>query len=78
MFFVCVSIVIAATSVFLWNKKQNKALRQIKNTSTPTTSPRSVNHKTDDRELESLPFQSFIQTAKIHYDERPDIKSKII
>ncbi|WJX20713.1 ferric-chelate reductase (NADH) [Trifolium repens] len=74
MFFVCVSIVIAATSVFLWNKKQNKALRQIKNTSTPTTSPRSVNHKTDDRELESLPFQSFIQTAKIHYDERPDIK----
>ncbi|KAK2404559.1 ferric reduction oxidase [Trifolium repens] len=73
MFFVCVSIVIAATSVFLWNKKQNKALRQIKNTSTPTTSPRSVNHKTG-RELESLPFQSFIQTAKIHYDERPDIK----
>jgi hypothetical protein len=77
MFFVCVSIVIAATSVFLWNKKQNKALRQIKNTSTPTTSPRSVNHKTD-RELESLPFQTFIQTAKIHYGERPDIKSKII
>ncbi|WJX14484.1 ferric-chelate reductase (NADH) [Trifolium repens] len=73
--FVCVSIVIAATSVFLWNKKQNKALRQIKNTSTstPTTSPRSVNHKTD-RELESLPFQSFIQTAKIHYGERPNIK----
>ncbi|XP_045821184.1 ferric reduction oxidase 2-like [Trifolium pratense] len=73
MLFVCVSIVIAATSVFLWNKKQNKALTQIKNTSTPTTSPGSVNHKTD-RELESLPLQSLIQTAKIHYGERPDIK----
>ncbi|GAU32368.1 hypothetical protein TSUD_44110 [Trifolium subterraneum] len=73
MLFVCVSIVIAATSVFLWNKKHNKALKQIKNTSTPTTSPGSVNHKTD-RELESLPNQSFIQTAEIHYGERPDIK----
>lgn len=76
MLFICVSIVIAATSAFLWNKKQNKAFRQIKNTSTPTSSPGSIYNKTE-RELESLPLQSFIQPAKIHYGERPDIKSKI-
>ncbi|XP_058740418.1 ferric reduction oxidase 2-like [Vicia villosa] len=73
MLFICVSIVIAATSAFLWNKKQNKAFRQIKNTSTPTTSPSSIYNKTE-RELESLSLQSFIQPAKIHYGERPDIK----
>ncbi|XP_027189067.1 ferric reduction oxidase 2-like isoform X2 [Cicer arietinum] len=73
MFFICVSIVIAATSVFLWNKKQNKDLRQIKNTSTPITSPASVYYETE-REVESLPLQSFTQLAKIHYGERPDMK----
>ncbi|CAL5209477.1 unnamed protein product [Lathyrus oleraceus] len=73
MLFICVSIVIVATFAFLWNKKQNKALKQIKNTSTPTTSPGSIYNKID-RELESLPLQFFIQPAKIHYGERPDMK----
>ncbi|KAL5069829.1 hypothetical protein RYX36_020716, partial [Vicia faba] len=73
MLFMCVSIVIVATFAFLWNRKQNKALKQIKNTSTPTTSPGSIYNKID-RELESLPLQSFVQPAKIHYGERPDIK----
>ncbi|CAI8604437.1 unnamed protein product [Vicia faba] len=73
MLFMCVSIVIVATFAFLWNRKQNKALKQIKNTSTPTTSPGSIYNKID-RELESPPLQSFVQPAKIHYGERPDIK----
>ncbi|KAK7279915.1 hypothetical protein RJT34_24976 [Clitoria ternatea] len=70
--FICASIAIAATSAFLWNKKQNKDLGQMKNTHT-STSPGSGYHKAD-RELESLPLQSFFQTATIHYGERPDIK----
>ncbi|XP_061361316.1 ferric reduction oxidase 2-like [Gastrolobium bilobum] len=75
MLLICVSIVIAATSAFLWNKKQNKDCKQMKNTytSTPSTSPGSVCYNAD-RELESLPFQSFVQTAKVHYGERPDVK----
>lgn len=75
MLFICVSIAIIATSAFLWNKKQNKDLRQIKNnyTSTPSTSPGSEKYNAD-RELESLPIQSFVQTTKVHYGERPDMK----
>ncbi|KAJ1385364.1 Riboflavin synthase-like beta-barrel [Sesbania bispinosa] len=75
MLFMCVSIAIAARSAFLWNKKQNKDLRQIENmyTSTPSTSPGSGCYNAD-RELESLPLQSIIQTAKVHYGERPDLK----
>ncbi|XP_027364708.1 ferric reduction oxidase 2-like [Abrus precatorius] len=75
MLLICVSIAIAATSAFLWTKKQNKDLGQIKNTytSTPPTSPAS-GYYIADRELESLPLQSIVQTAKIHYGERPDIR----
>ncbi|KAK7391335.1 hypothetical protein VNO78_19749 [Psophocarpus tetragonolobus] len=75
MLFICVSIAVVATSAFLWNKKQNKDLEQIKTfyTSNSSTSPRSQYYNAD-KELESLPPQSLRQTAKIHYGERPDIK----
>lgn len=79
MLFICISIAIVATSAFLWNKKQNKDLGQIKNiyTSDQSTSPGSGYYNAD-KELGSLPLQSLVQTANVHYGETPDIKSKII
>ncbi|RZB88697.1 Ferric reduction oxidase 2 isoform C [Glycine soja] len=75
MLFICISIAFVATSAFLWNKKQNKDLGQIKNiyTSNSSTSPGSGYYNAD-RELGSLPLQSLVQTAKVHYGERPNIK----
>ncbi|CAJ1977016.1 unnamed protein product [Sphenostylis stenocarpa] len=75
MLFICISIAIVATSAFLWNKKQNTDLEQIKNiySSNQSTSPGS-GHYNDEKELGSLPLQSLVQTAKVHYGERPDIK----
>ncbi|XVF53550.1 hypothetical protein PTKIN_Ptkin05aG0107900 [Pterospermum kingtungense] len=74
MLFICIAIVMAATAAFLWNKKQNgKEVRQIQNMNTPpTTSPAWFNN--GDRELESLPHQSLVQSTKVHYGERPDLK----
>lgn len=79
MLFLCVSIAVTATAAFLCNKKQNgKELRQIQNMDVPTPmkSPGSWFHN-EDRELESLPHQSFVQTTKIHHGERPNLKSKL-
>jgi hypothetical protein len=79
MLLLCVSIAVTATAAFLCNKKQNdKELRQIQNMDVPTpiTSPGSWFHNVD-RELESLPHQSFVQTTKIHLGERPNLKSKL-
>ncbi|KAL2324563.1 hypothetical protein Fmac_023621 [Flemingia macrophylla] len=75
MLFICISIVTVATTAFLWNKNQNKDSRQIKNvyTSNPSTSLGS-GYQNIDQELGNLPLQSFAQTAKVHYGERPDIK----
>ncbi|MED6185477.1 hypothetical protein PIB30_057401 [Stylosanthes scabra] len=75
MLFICVSIVIAATSVFMWNKKQNKYINQTESvrTTAPSTSPGSVCYDAD-KELELLPHQSFVHAVKVHYGKRPDIK----
>lgn len=75
MLFICISITFVATFVFLWNKKQNKDLGKIKNiyASNPSTSSGSGYYNAD-RELGSLPHQSLVQTAKVHYGERPDMK----
>ncbi|XP_062149742.1 ferric reduction oxidase 2-like [Alnus glutinosa] len=80
MLLLCVSIAVTATAAFLCNKKQNdKELRQIQNMDVPTpmTSPGSWFHNVD-RELESLPHQSFVQTTKIHLGERPNLKRSSI
>ncbi|KAJ0042296.1 hypothetical protein Pint_17519 [Pistacia integerrima] len=68
MLFVCVSIAMTATAAFFWNKKGHvKEMKQIQNMETPTpVSP--------DRELESLPHQSFVQATRVHYGERPNLK----
>ncbi|KAK9279733.1 hypothetical protein L1049_013415 [Liquidambar formosana] len=39
-------------------------------------SPGSGSHNAD-RELESLPHQSLVQSTKVHYGERPDLKRMI-
>ncbi|KAK8513259.1 hypothetical protein V6N11_013138 [Hibiscus sabdariffa] len=74
MLFICLAIAITSTTAYLWNKKRNsKAMRQIQNMDTPsTTSPAWFNNS--DRELESLPHQSSFQATKVHYGERPDLK----
>ena len=71
MLFLCVSIVVTATAAFLCNKKQNgMELRQIQNMDVPTPmeSPGTWFHN-EDRELENLPQQSFVQTTKIRHGE---------
>lgn len=79
MLLMCVSISMPATAAFLWNKKQaTKEMRQIQNTAapTPTTSPGSWFYNAD-RELEAFPHQSFVEATKVHYGERPNLRSKI-
>ncbi|KAI4351675.1 hypothetical protein L6164_006011 [Bauhinia variegata] len=75
MIFVCMSIAIIATIAFIWNKKKNRDLKQVKNMKNPTpiTSPGLVSRNSD-IELESLPFQPFVQATKVHYGGRPNLK----
>ncbi|XP_027336527.1 ferric reduction oxidase 2 isoform X2 [Abrus precatorius] len=76
MLVICVSIVSVASAAFLWNKKHNaKEAKQIQNLegSSPTVSPNSMVYNAD-RELESLPYQSLIQSTNVHYGVRPDLR----
>ncbi|KAH9646866.1 Ferric reduction oxidase 2 [Citrus sinensis] len=80
MLLICVSIVITATAAFLWNKKQHtKEMTRIQNTEKPTpiASPASWFYNAE-RELESLPHQSFIQATRVHYGERPNLKKLLM
>ncbi|KAL3517196.1 hypothetical protein ACH5RR_024098 [Cinchona calisaya] len=75
--FMCISIIVAATAGFLWNKKQNAMeCKQIQNLegATPIASPNSSWFYNADRELESLPQQSLVLSTNVHYGERPDLK----
>ncbi|XP_073032232.1 ferric reduction oxidase 2-like [Primulina eburnea] len=83
MLLLCVSIVIAATLAFLWNKKQNAIyVRQIQSADSPTSiaspAPESRSYNID-RELESLPRQqSLEQFTTIHFGQRPDLKKILL
>lgn len=80
MLFLCVSIAIIASAAFVWNKKQNaKEMVQIQNNDMPTPiSPGSGSRFNNaDTELESLPFQTFTRATKIHYGERPNLRSML-
>lgn len=80
MLFLCTSIAMIATPVFLRNKKQaTQEIKQIQNTDTPTptTSPSSWFYNAD-RELEAFPHQSLVHATKVHYGERPNLRSKIV
>ncbi|XP_016480824.1 ferric reduction oxidase 2 [Nicotiana tabacum] len=74
MLFIAVSIVIAASAVFLWNKK--KSARETKQIQDMADSTQSLNSLLAyaDQELESLPQQSLNKSIKTHYGQRPDLK----
>lgn len=78
LLFVFVIIAMTATAAFFWNEKQQrKEKKQVQNmeTATPRASPGSWLYNAD-RELESLSHQSFVEATKVHYGERPNLKSK--
>ncbi|XP_009609066.1 ferric reduction oxidase 2-like [Nicotiana tomentosiformis] len=76
MLLICISIVITSTAAFLWNKKHTGVeANQIQNMegATPMASPNSWFYNAD-REMESLPQQSLLQSTNLHFGERPDLK----
>ncbi|XP_077248173.1 ferric reduction oxidase 2-like isoform X2 [Tasmannia lanceolata] len=80
MLFICISIVVTASAVTLWKKKQNDmAGKQIQNmdVATPTTSPSSWFYNAD-REIESLPHHSLTQNSKVHFGARPNLKRMLL
>ncbi|KAK9279998.1 hypothetical protein L1049_013682 [Liquidambar formosana] len=80
MLIICICIAMTASAAVLWNKKQNaKEANQYQNInglSPIALSPASGSHNAD-RELESLPHQSLVQSTKVHYGKRPDLKRMI-
>ncbi|GFS38806.1 ferric reduction oxidase 2 [Actinidia rufa] len=73
---ICISIIVAATTAFYWNKKQGAwETNQVQNMegATPVASPSSWVYNAD-REMESFPQQSLVQSTNVHYGERPDLK----
>ncbi|KAK1364325.1 Ferric reduction oxidase 2 [Heracleum sosnowskyi] len=76
MLLICFSIAITSSGAFLWNKKNNAMeTTQIQNIegATPLASPNSAFYNAE-RELESLPQQSLVQSTNVYYGERPDLK----
>ncbi|XP_057495747.1 ferric reduction oxidase 2-like [Actinidia eriantha] len=76
MLLICISIIVAATAAFYWNKKQGaRETNQVQNMegATPVASPSSWVYNVD-REMESFPQQSLVQSTNVHYGERPDLK----
>lgn len=80
MLFLCISIAMIASGAFEWNKRRNATdTKQIQNMegNSPVESPTSWFYNAD-RQLESLPQQSLLQSTNVHYGERPDLKSEFI
>ncbi|KAL3521556.1 hypothetical protein ACH5RR_019705 [Cinchona calisaya] len=81
MFFVCACVFLATSVIFLFQKRTSSApeVTQIQNLELPipTTSPAgplSCGVGGDDRELESLPCQPFVEATRVHFGSRPDLK----
>ncbi|XP_017231483.1 ferric reduction oxidase 2 isoform X1 [Daucus carota subsp. sativus] len=76
MLLMCISILVTASAAFLWNKKQSSIkTNQVKKVI--ELSPLKHNSWVDtpiDRELESLPYQSLLETKNVHYGRRPDLR----
>ncbi|XP_042486010.1 ferric reduction oxidase 2-like [Macadamia integrifolia] len=80
MLFLCTFIAMTASVAFLWNKKQIALeAKQIQNVDAPTpmTSPYSVSYDAG-CDLESLPHQSLVDAAKVHYRKRPNLKKILL
>lgn len=76
MFLVCASVFVSTSAIFLWQKRNMSGQgKQIENVDLPTPmrSPSSW-LSVSDRELESLPHQSLVQSTNVHYGARPDLK----
>ncbi|KAL2892180.1 Ferric reduction oxidase 2 [Bienertia sinuspersici] len=72
----CGCMVLVASGAFLWNKKRNAMeTKQITNMEgiTPQATPESRFYNAD-RELESLPHQSILESTEVHFGERPNLK----
>lgn len=82
MFLGCVCIFVSSSVVFLWCKKVNKegdkdSENQVKSVDfqTPTSSPGSW-FRGQERELESVPYQSIVEATSVHFGSKPNLKSK--
>ncbi|PWA82734.1 ferric reduction oxidase 2 [Artemisia annua] len=76
MLLICISIMVTCSIGFWRNKKKNAVnSKQIQNME-GATSVNSLNLwlYTVDRELESVPQQSLLQSTNVHFGERPDLK----
>ncbi|KAL3630633.1 hypothetical protein CASFOL_023617 [Castilleja foliolosa] len=80
MFLVAASVFVATSAVFLWQKREisKEAGKQIQNLDMPTPAMMSPSSwlcgAGSERELESLPSQSLVQSTKVHFGSRPDLK----
>ncbi|GAB2271740.1 hypothetical protein Dimus_006569 [Dionaea muscipula] len=70
---ICVSIAATTSTAVLWNKKRNAMETTMQITNMEGESWPNISNAAD-RELESLPHQSLVQSTKVHYGERPDLK----
>ncbi|XP_057980415.1 ferric reduction oxidase 2-like isoform X2 [Malania oleifera] len=80
MLCICICIAMTASAAVLWNKKQNakkQGMTQSMDVPSPLVSQGSWFYNAD-RELESLPYQSLVQSTIVHYGERPDLKRMIL
>ncbi|XP_010556561.1 PREDICTED: ferric reduction oxidase 2 [Tarenaya hassleriana] len=73
----CVSIMATATAAMLWNKNKYGTVerKQVESISVPTpttASPTSWAYNAE-RELESSPRQSLLQSTNLHFGQRPDL-----
>ncbi|KAG9157928.1 hypothetical protein Leryth_000097 [Lithospermum erythrorhizon] len=77
MLFICISIVITASSAFMWNKRKDAMeTRQVLNLekASPLANSPIAGFYNEERELDSLPNQSIIPFTNVHYGQRPDLK----
>lgn len=65
MLLVCGSIFVSTSAIFLWQNRERVSVdgKQIQNISPPSS-----------RELENLPHHSLVQSTKLHFGARPDLK----
>ncbi|KAJ8427951.1 hypothetical protein Cgig2_023246 [Carnegiea gigantea] len=76
IFFMCISIIIVSTIVFLLQKRkiasEEKQIASVE-VPTPASSPASWFYGRD-MELENLPHQSLVQATQVHYGGRPSLQ----
>ncbi|XP_039139034.1 ferric reduction oxidase 2-like [Dioscorea cayenensis subsp. rotundata] len=80
LLFICFCIVATASAAVFWEERRSSIqLKQSSNmdVKTPIASPTSWLDNVD-QELESLPLDSVLQTANVHYGGRPDLTKMLL